>query len=101
MTNLTAMTLENRIVDLLSNENRFNEVFHNDLGNKVEIQVFVDWGDWKHDHLYTDYLMREADFLLIDEQVTYEDGDDCYGSIHKYEYSPELAELHKIIKGEE
>ena len=87
MTNLTAMTLENRITDLMSNENRFNEVFHNDLGDKIEIQVFVDWGDWKHDHLRIVHLINDA-FSPdeIREEVTEEDGSDCYSAVHIFTF---------------
>lgn len=68
-----------------------------DIGyNDGVVEIHIDLGDWKHDHGYTDYLMREADFLLIDEQVTYEDGSDCYGSTHFYKYNEELAHLNRI-----
>ena len=87
MTNLTAMTLENRITDILSSNDRFNEVFHNDLGDKIEIQVFIDWGDWKHDHLHVVRLINDT--LRPDEireEVTEDDGSDCYSAVHIFTF---------------
>ena len=49
------------------------------------ISVEIEWGDWKHDHGYCDYLMKENGYICTDEQVTENDGSDCYSSIHNYE----------------
>ena len=49
------------------------------------IEISVEWGDWKHSHLFLDYLMKELDYHKSHEQVTEEDGSDCYSSIHYYE----------------
>lgn len=49
------------------------------------ISVDISWGDWKHDHSYCDFLMRECGYICTDEQVTEEDGSDCYSAIHFYE----------------
>lgn len=42
------------------------------------------WGDWKHDHARFNYLVRTlyptAD---IAEELTEEDGSDCYSAIHR------------------
>lgn len=48
------------------------------------ISVNIEYGDWKHDHIHCDYIMRENGYVLTDEQVTWEDGSDCYSSIHTY-----------------
>ncbi len=87
-------------IEKLFKENKIYYEWEIDPDTDV-VSVYIDLGDWKHDHLYIDYLMRENDFKQIGETVTFEDGDDCYGSIHEYKYSSALAELHKIIKGEE
>ena len=50
------------------------------------VQVVIEWGDWKHEHSYCDYIMRTHGFIKTDEQVTEEDGSDCYSSIHFYEF---------------
>ena len=49
-----------------------------------KVYVLVEWGDWKHDHAYLDYLMKEAGWTKITEVVTEEDGSDCYSAEHLY-----------------
>ena len=48
-----------------------------------KIQVYVD-GDWKHDHGYVDYVMKELGCLKVDEQVHFDTGDDWYPSTHTF-----------------
>ena len=49
-----------------------------------KIAISVSWGDWKHSHLRLDYLMKQLGYILIKEEETEENGDDCYSSIHYY-----------------
>ena len=49
-----------------------------------EVRVYIDWGDWKHEHLRCKYLMSELGYQFVDEEVTEEDGSDTYSSIHTY-----------------
>lgn len=49
------------------------------------IQVNVEWGDWKHDHFYLDYIMEHNGYSLKSMIVTEEDGSDCYSSVHLFE----------------
>lgn len=49
------------------------------------IEVHVEWGDWKHDHAYLDYIMSNNGYSLKSEIVTEEDGSDCYSSVHLFE----------------
>jgi hypothetical protein len=51
--------------------------------------IEIHWGDWKHEHRRADYLVRQ--FFMdkglgvhVDEQVTEEDGSDCYSAEHYY-----------------
>ena len=87
MTNLTAMTLKNIISDFLFKHDRSDEVFYNDFDNKIEIQVFVNNGDWKHDHLRVAHLINDT-FCPdeIREEVTEEDGSDCYSAVHIFTF---------------
>ena len=48
--------------------------------------IEIEGGDWKHDHAYADYVMRENGFVCISEKVTLETEDDWYGSIHYYRF---------------
>ena len=50
-----------------------------------EVNVLIEWGDWKHDHAYCDHLMKQKGYVCTDEQVTEEDGSDTYSAIHFYE----------------
>lgn len=60
-----------------------DEVYDNYNGLPV-IQVAISWGDWKHDHLWCDHLMGYLGYTKIGEQLTEEDGSDCYSAIHNY-----------------
>jgi len=51
---------------------------------KFAICINIEWGDWKHDHGYMDYLMHENGYVKFNEEYTEEDGSDCYSSIHYY-----------------
>ena len=46
--------------------------------------IEIEWGDWKHDHLYCQHLMGEKGYKLLHEQLTEEDGSDCYSAVHTY-----------------
>lgn len=48
------------------------------------IEVVIEWGDWKHDHLLCDEIMSKNGYVLIGEYETDEDGSDCYSSNHQY-----------------
>lgn len=46
--------------------------------------LHIPWGDWKHSHARTDYLMSLFGFALLYENVTEEDGSDTYSAYHYY-----------------
>lgn len=48
------------------------------------IDVDINWGDWKHSHLYADMIVEELGGMLLSTKVTAEDGSDCYSAIHSY-----------------
>jgi len=80
----------NRQINELSFEEKIKSLFakyncHYDYSAfNGEVEIYVRWGDWKHDHLFLNTIMREAGFVLVDEITTEEDGSDCYSSTHKY-----------------
>ena len=59
----------------------FSDVSENMNG---EITIYIEWGDWKHDHLFCDHIMNNLGYYLCSETETETDGSDCYSSIHKY-----------------
>lgn len=87
--------MEDKRLQELADE--FNEEFRGEhVGMCVEasapntLTCEIRWGDWKHDHLRLDWLMRE--FLerkgvrvrCVDSDVTEEDGSDCYSATHYF-----------------
>ena len=48
------------------------------------VSVEIEWGDWKHEHRYLDYIMNELGYSLYTEDVTESDGSDCYSALHYY-----------------
>ena len=54
--------------------------------NNGTIVVCVEWGDWKHDHAFLNYIMRKNHYRCIDEVVTEEDGSDTYSATHYFKY---------------
>lgn len=48
------------------------------------IRVLIEWGDWKHDHLWCEDLMGYLDYTEIDSQVTEDDGSDTYSAVHRF-----------------
>ena len=68
------------VSDLMQAACQFPEVWSTNGLIKIEIE----WGDWKHNHLFVDHLMKAIGYTKIDERVTEEDGSDCYSATHTY-----------------
>ena len=69
---------------LTEKEADFDEVYATTINGFYCLEVVVTWGDWKHSHGYLDYLMKEKHIMKVRENVTEEDGSDCYSAIHTY-----------------
>jgi hypothetical protein len=62
-----------------------NNADYDDLTQTTKgFEISVNWGDWKHSHIFLDHLMKELGYTLINEEITEENGDDAYSSIHVY-----------------
>lgn len=48
------------------------------------INVNVEWGDWKHDHWFLEYVMRQNGYIQIDRIITEEDETDAYSAKHVF-----------------
>lgn len=46
--------------------------------------IDIDYGDWKHDHLYMQHLMNKLNCKLLDKEITSSDGSDCYSATYYY-----------------
>lgn len=55
-----------------------------DVTNNDTVVVSLFWGDWKHEHLYLENLMKQHGYYQVGENVTEEDGCDCYSSDHEF-----------------
>ena len=55
-----------------------------------DVIVEIHWGDWKHSHLRADWLMEQAGFEFCGENVTEEDGSDCYSAMRFYKFKEVL-----------
>jgi len=65
-----------------------NGAYYDIYAEGNEIIACIDWGDWKHDHLWFDHIAREFledrgyKVVDIDTTVTEDDGSDTYSAIH-------------------
>ena len=49
-----------------------------------EVEITIDMGDWKHEHLWAKNLMEFLGYKEIGNKVTEEDGSDCYSAEHYF-----------------
>ena len=80
---------EQMVFEYLKENNIFGDVYI-DVNNEIGIRICVEitWGDWKHDHLRVDFLMKEKfnpKFVCTD--ITEQDGSDTYSAIHRYVFT--------------
>lgn len=85
------MPSNNKTTDIMTIESIIKKIFKTNeiwydyfIKNENECELSIEYGDWKHDHLFIDHLMRENGFEKTDEMLTWEDGSDCYSSVHFY-----------------
>lgn len=59
-----------------------SEIYTNSEG---VVSVLIEWGDWKHEHLWCNDLMAYIGFdTCCEEYVTEENGSDCYSAEHYF-----------------
>ena len=49
-----------------------------------EILVCISWGDWKHEHLACEQVMKNLGYIQAQEVITEDNGSDCYSSEHTF-----------------
>ena len=60
------------------------------IENVKKLMVNIEWGDWKHEHAYADWLVEETAkengmrILNQWDELTDENGSDCYSALHHY-----------------
>jgi hypothetical protein len=68
--------------DFLNDNGVWADVYpHNGTSALV---VGISWGDWKHDHLWARDLMSYLGYVEIGNNVTDENGSDCYSADHYF-----------------
>ena len=65
------------------NDHYIYPTFVEDWGDD-QVRIQIDNGDWKHEHLYCTFLMKELGYEDYGEDVTEEDGSDTYSATHTY-----------------
>ena len=77
-------------VERYLNENKiWADVFP--MGNGLPvIEVHISWGDWKHEHLRTKWLMQEQGAVYFGGDVTEENGTDSYSAVHRFGVNEEM-----------
>ena len=79
-------SLANELMNHFEDLKVYYEIWPEDNGINVEIE----WGDWKHDHLWCDYevehFLESRGYTVTggSTEVTDEDGSDTYSAIHYY-----------------
>lgn len=90
-----------RLLDGLENflreEDAYYELWFDEKDDTINAEI--EWGDWKHDHLWfdhvaTQYLKGQGYDVDVDVEVTDEDGSDTYSAIHslKIRKKPKVEE---------
>ena len=46
--------------------------------------ITIEWGDWKHDHRFLQYLMANLNFTLDKREITDSDDSDCFSATYYY-----------------
>ena len=49
-----------------------------------EILVCISWGDWKHEHLACEHMMKRLGYHQVQEVITEDNGSDCYSAEHLF-----------------
>lgn len=72
----------------LTNYLNENDLYYTDVYETYNtFVIFIDWGDWKHEHLYLNHLMDKLGLIYKNCVITDENDSDCYSAEYEY-YKP-------------
>ncbi len=74
--------LNNIVKNIFSNNKLYYEW---SVINDNTLYVYVENGDWKHDHISLKNILTNNSFILIDRNV-YETDEDCYSAEYTFMY---------------
>ena len=77
----TKKNIDETILSFLNDNGVWAEVYCQT--NNIVV-VNIDWGDWRHSHLWARDLMRYLGYVQVGVVVTEEDGSDCYSAEHTF-----------------
>ena len=102
MTYKELMEKEREIYDVMYKNGLHGEVTAEDFGDELHVDIHIEWGDWKHDHLFLKNVIEKE--FGPDEMysiTTDENGSDTYSATHTFIWYPKQEtenlcfELHK------
>jgi hypothetical protein len=77
--------IERYLNDEIKRYLNYNEIYPDCVyENEGNIEIEINDGDWKHDHIRCKYLMSELGYNQLDVVVTEESDSDCYSAVHIY-----------------
>ena len=84
-----AVAVTNELIDRVENALREHGVWADvykgyKFGDEV-MKIDISWGDWKHEHLRAKWVVEDVLEIPVkrwDEDVTEENGSDCYSATH-------------------
>ena len=85
--NQTIEFIENEVKDVLNANNLplyDYDVYHNEFMPITMVEVHIEDGDWKHDHLCLEYAMKQAGYISNGETDYIDSDDDSYTSTHRF-----------------
>lgn len=77
----TKKNIDETIFSFLNDNGVWSEVY---CRTENIVVVDIDWGDWRHQHLWAETLMGYLGYTEIGNRVTEEDGSDCYSAEHYF-----------------
>lgn len=87
---------ENKLAGEIEKYLTDNQIYPADVSaSDTRIMVELHWEDWKHGHLRCDDLMKAKGYSLVEEEVTEEDGSDCYSAIRYYESRGKYSNINE------
>lgn len=84
MSNNKIYKIIDKVNKVLEEHRIYADVYHTGLPGTVCVEI--NRGDWKHEHLRAKWLVTEMGGSYISENVTFEDGTDCYSAIHTFRF---------------
>ena len=85
--NKTIEFIKNEVKDVLNANNLplyDYEIYHSDVMPITMVEVHIEDGDWKHDHLCLEYVMKQAGYISNGEIDYVDSDDDSYTSTHRF-----------------